>query len=272
VTDHHDEHFESIPWDSLVTDDARRRRRLVYVVSGMIVVAALTAAIVSRLPGGTPATQPDAAAVPGQSTTTTVAASASAPVGWDTEVAAYAAWFAADFFTVDGSELTEASLRERLPTGLQVTRPAEPGRSFVESAIPLSVEDLGNDRFRVEVLIRSLASADGDAYSRLAPRAMSIVVETGGQGMRIVDLPSPEPLPDVAAATLPGTEEEPPPAVAAAAIDAAALWGEPDEETLVAYAVGDLWRVTLSVADGVGMQWPVSVWLDESGEVVTPAG
>lgn len=279
-----EETYESIPWDALVTDDARRRRRWLYLVAAVLVVGALSAAIVRSLPtGGQPVADAGqvgvATSIPTTLTTTSVLDSTDALVEADVQstgpagqrAAAIASWFVSDYFTADGSELTRASLEGLLPPHVELPEHDASMRSFVESVFPLTVEDAGNGLFRVVLVVRSLAAADGEEYHRQPARAVEMVVSPDSS--IVMDLPRPVPLP------VPGDIESPvfesgdaPQPVMAAAMEQATLWGSPSPEPLSVGMTDGRWRVVLLVEDDAGMAWPVAGWFDASGESVDLPG
>lgn len=272
MTDRHDEHYESIPWDSLVTDDARRRRRWAYLGIGLVVALALGGAIGRALsPVGGPVTTTGAAAATAtvaEVTTTVVRAVASEEEALT--VRSHAEWFVADYFTVDGSDVTRQSVIDRLPAGAEVPEPTGDGRSFVESVFTTSVEPIGAEQFRVVLVVRSLAAPDGVSYLRQPARAVEVLVELTADGAAIVDLPRPAVLETAVAAELDASDDPAPEAVLEAARVEAELWGTPTGDPIVG-RVGDVWRVVNVVEDDQGLTWPVASWLDESGARAAPS-
>lgn len=270
----HDEHYESIPWDSLVTDDARRRRRWIYLGVGLVLAVAVGAAVGRSLVNGRPTpSAPSAGATTttteiGRTTTSGLAApDPTSRVG--VAVMAHAAWFVADYFTIDGSDVTRESVLDRLPAGTDVPEPDASARSFVESVFPTTVEPLGPEVFRVVSVVRTLAAADGSSYRRQPPRAVEVLVGFTDEGPAILDLPRPVPLdtarsPGMAVDALLAPDE-----VMAAAEADARIWG-----TLVgdpiSGKVGDTWRVVQMVEDAEGLTWPIASWFDQAGRRVAP--
>ena len=273
-----DERFESIPWDALVTDDAERRRRLVGLIA-LAVAAAGAAFLVVRMLSAdagepiaavatTASTQPESSvgSAPTTMSEQTLIADASADVA-----AAYAAWFASDFFTLDGSDITRSAVQNRLPDDISLPTAPERERSFVESAVPVSVHPAGEGTYDVVVVVRSLAADDGENYSRQPAKAVRLSVRLEEAGFSVADLPSPAPLPNADPGSLDVPESAPPPDVLDAARQRAASWGTVDEAVVAAGTIDGVWRVVLEVVDDGGMRWPVAVWVDESGAIV-PAG
>ena len=268
MTDQHDEHYESIPWDALVTDDARRRRRWLYLAAGLILALGLGGAIGRSLSSGAPVSSPVTSTAPsvGTSLTSVVAVEQTQPsTAEETAAMSYAAWFVADYFTVDGSEVTRQSVIDRLPAGVDLPQPDNAARSFVESVFPISVDEVAGGRYRVVAVVRALAAADGESYQRQPARAVAVTVSAEVDGVAIVDLPRPVPLPDPAVAGLDLELGEAPEVVLDAAKNEAELWGTPVVPPSTAQ-VGDLWRVMYLVEDEAGLTWPVAMWFDGDGE------
>jgi hypothetical protein len=276
MVEHSDEEYESIPWDALVTDDAHRRRRLVSLAVAAVLVAGAAAGLTRLLPPDSPvaATTSLPAAVTSVVPTSLPRTEADLTGSGQEErlAAAGAAWFVADYFTVDGSEVTSDAVAAKLPAGSDRPTGSEQARSFVESAIPTDVVARGDGRFRVVVVVRALAAPDGASYIRQPARAVEVVVELAGDGLRIVDLPRPVSLPKA----VPGERivvepTDPPDVVVSTARDQAAQWGIPEAEPMSAGKVSGLWRIVFEVEDEVGLGWPVAIWADDRGNVV-PAG
>jgi hypothetical protein len=178
-----------------------------------------------------------------------------------TTAAVYAEWFAADYFTIDGTDVGASEVSRSLPDGSPLPDQGAM-RSFVESAKAFEVSQLSGDRFRVLVVVRYLTASDGSAYQRMPVRAVDLVVEVSDRGASIIDLPSPAALPErVAMGPWPGSDV----AVPEEILEAALIRTGGSGEIIEAGAVGSLWRVVILVEDPGGARWPLSVWLDASG-------
>jgi hypothetical protein len=291
-----DEEFESIPWDSLVADHGDRRRRwaLVGIVAALVLGAAFG---LSRLlwaagpPPGDPVTRPApaaaataAAAVPDTILPSSEPAAPAPPDAYSEadllalpaddagrRAAAYASWFAAEYFTLDGSDPERRAVAALLPAGVEVL-PADPSfRSFVEGVEVVEVSTADGVHYRVVLVVRSLAAAGEGAYRRQPVRMVEVVVRVDERGAAVADLPRPLAVPVVSAEGPAVEEAEPPAAVVAAALEAASLWGEPQPDLVSAGTVDGRWRLVVAVRDTAGLLWPVAVWTDPSGAAL-PAG
>jgi hypothetical protein len=181
--------------------------------------------------------------------------------------AVYAEWFVADYFTIDGTEVSAGEVVRSLPEGSPIPDQGA-SRSFVESAKAFEVEQLTGDRFRVLVVVRYLTASDGSAYQRMPARAVDLVVAVNGEGASIIDLPSPTALPErVATTPWTGSGGDVPEEI----IEAALVRSGGSGKVVEASAIGALWRVVILVEDSGGALWPMSVWLDARGEPA-PAG
>ncbi len=276
----HDERYESIPWDALVTDDAKRRRRWV-VLASMALVALAVGVVIGRnvwWASNDPTSTSTADSVTTVASSTTPTSTTAAPAepaaaspAEETAAMSYASWFVADYFTVDGSDVTRQSVMDRLPPGVDLPEAPATARSFVESVFPMSVEKMAEGRYRVLTVVRALAAADGSSYRRQPARVVAVTVDVGPDGAAIVDLPRPATLPEGVAASFDLEHAEPPEVVVEAAREEAELWGTPVDPA-VASQVGDVWRVVYLVEDAEGLVWPVAGWFDDTGAAVTAGG
>lgn len=287
-----DEQFESIPWDALVTDRVDRRRWTALAAGAALVLAfsfGLSRLIWPVTPPASTETMPTVApadevtslpsvptlpapAPPAQSGSLSEADLLALPAeDAGRRAAAYAAWFVAEYFTVDGGDGDRHQVRSLLPAGVEVP-PADPAaRSFVEGVEVVEVSSSDGLRHRVQLLVRSLAATGEEGYRRQPVRMVEVVVAVDEQGAAVVDLPRPLPVPQRVGAALAVQEGEPPAAVVAAALEAASVWGEPQPDLLSAGMVDERWRVVVGVRDPAGLVWPVAVWADPTGATL-PAG
>jgi hypothetical protein len=185
-------------------------------------------------------------------------------------VTAHAEWFMSEWLTIDGSSSDTAPAL--LPEGVDVPVIDASARSFVESAVGLSAEEVGFGQWEVAVLVRSLSAfGDGD-YLRIPARVFLVTVGIGDDGPFVADLPSPGPLPAGRAAATEFVEEPAPVPVTDAALTIMREAGLPDDASIGTFRLDRLWRVTGVVRDGAGVPFMVAVWLDESGERVPAPG
>ncbi len=286
-----DERLESLPWEHVRPPEARDRRWMM-VLAGAVVVAAVVASATRTLwpappltadlapsstvesaPSSTHAVLSGAGEAPVEASASPVTEAdlrAISPDDAARAVTAHAEWFLSEWLTIDGrpSDTTPALL----PAGVDVPVIDASARSFVESAVGLSAEEVGLGSWEVAVLVRSLSAfGDGD-YLRVPARVFLVTVGIGDDGPFVVDLPSPGPLPVGRAAALELIEDTAPARVTDAALATMRAAGLPDEASLDTFRSGALWRVTGAVRDQAGVPFVVAVWLDESGERVPAPG
>jgi hypothetical protein len=185
-------------------------------------------------------------------------------------VSAHAEWFVSEWLTIDGRPSGTAPAL--LPDTMDLPVVDASARSFVESAVALSAEEIEIGSWEVAVLVRTLSAfGDGD-YLRIPARVFLVTVGIGDDGPFVADLPSPGPLPVGRAAAMDLIEESAPGHVTDSALATMREAGLPDDATLSTFRFADLWRVTGVVRDGAGVPFVVAVWLDESGKRVPAPG
>ena len=176
---------------------------------------------------------------------------------------ARAEWFVTDYFTADLEPTGSADVRAALPGGASVPEMPQDSAgslSYVEWARAFRVEEVGDGRYRVGVVFRSLGAPPERGFYRLPVRAVEVTVEVAADGgSTVIDLPTPVALPAGPEAEAWAEETaEPPQWVLDAAVAASAGWGT--EPRLVGAQSGETgWRVVLTLADEVGNRWPVVV-------------
>jgi hypothetical protein len=280
-----DERFESLPWEQVRGAEPPDRRWMV-IVSVAVVITAVTASATRTL---WPAQPLSARVAPPTTTAHTPASTASTTAGIDGDrpvteadlraispddaaraVAAHAEWFVAEWLTLDdeSSDVVPALL----PEGVSVPVLDESARSFVESTVALSVEELGFGSWEVAVLVRSLSAFEDGDYLRIPARVFLVSVGIGEEGPFVADLPAPGPLPSGRASILELIDESAPEGVIDAAVTSMREAGLPDESTIATARLGELWRVSAVVRDRAGVPFVVAVWLDGSGERVPAPG
>ena len=286
-----DERLESLPWERVRPPEAPDRRWTM-LLAGAVVVAAVVASATRTLWPSPPLTAdptPPPTVEPAPSSTQAVASGsgvalpeadaspvteadlrAISPDDAARAVTAHAEWFLSEWLTIDGRP--SGTVPALLPDGVDVPVIDASARSFVESAVGLSAEEVGLGSWEVAVLVRSLSAfGDGD-YLRVPARVFLVTVGIGDDGPFVADLPSPGPLPVGRAAALELTEEAAPARVTDAALATMREAGLPDETSIGTSRSGALWRVTGVVRDQAGVPFVVAVWLDESGERVPAPG
>ncbi|MDH3606664.1 MAG: hypothetical protein OER12_06680 [Acidimicrobiia bacterium] len=268
-----EEHFESIPWSSLVAQtDARPW--LVYVATGAVVALVVGLLVARSFPPTSAAPSPVVAVessvnqTPPATSPTTLLSEADlraelAPgESGQSAALARAEWFVTDYFTNDGAggrsaEVTGALGRPFSSTGPEVT-------TYVEWARAWEVEHEGDGRYRVAVAFRSITETD-KGFVRGLVHGVAVRVQVGpGGGTRVIDLPEPitfPPAPTPADLPLAGPVPE---AIAEQAQVVASEWGK-EATVLDGLEVGDAWRVAVQVADDIGTSWTLVVWVAIDG-------
>ncbi|GIU92609.1 MAG: hypothetical protein KatS3mg011_1515 [Acidimicrobiia bacterium] len=161
------------------------------------------------------------------------------------EVGSVAAWYAADYFTS--------------------TEPP----TYVERAVPVSVERLGPELHAVVVLVQVLAR-DELGYRRLEPKAVEVVVDTS-DGIRVVDRPQPADT-RISFDTVELDSTDLPQELVDRAVELATAAGSPLAETAKGAEFEGGWRIEIDVVDEAGIAWPMVVWLDHGGDPINPPG
>jgi hypothetical protein len=282
-----DERFEHIPWEH-VEPTGDRNKMMLYGLAGAVLIAGLTAAVV----GGRGA-PPDLVATPTTTVvvtteaTTTLTPAATAlgstapddgePVDADqsrawseadllafpaetlaSEAAALAEWVASDFFTIDGGTQITDDLAAALPAGSAMPE-APPGtRSFVEWARAVSVEESAPGLYRILVVVRRLAGAEGESYRRMAPIGVVIELSWTDRGWSVTDLPALAEAPVLVQAPAWSESEVPVDIIAAATASTGGA-------VLAGMRVGDNWRLVVQMVDPTGVSWPLVTWWDGTG-------
>ncbi len=265
-----EEHFESIPWSSLIPQ-TQDRPWLVYVAAGAVV--ALVVGIVAARGLGTaaPSTDPVATVAtaplaPADSPATSQPISeadlrAEIQPGESGSVTAAmrAEWFVTDYFTRDGAGGRDAELAGALGRPPPGTAPDV--TTYVEWARAWETVNEGDGRYRVSVAFRAITDMEA-GFSRGLVHGVAVRVQVGAHGgTRVVDLPEPVELPP-SPTLASGPEPEPVPVgIADQARAQAASWGE-TATVLEGTRQADVWRVLVGVADEHGTVWPLTVWVD----------
>jgi hypothetical protein len=277
-----DERFEHIPWEH-VGPPGDRNKLILYGLAGAVLIAGLTAAVV----GGRPA--PDLVATPTTAlvVTTVPPPATTAPGGtapddgepggpeqsraWSeadllafpaealaTEAAALAEWLASDFFTIDGGTQITDDLASAFPAGSALPEAPAGTRSFVEWARAVSVEESAPGRYRILVVVRRLAAAEGESYRRMAPIGVVIELSWTERGWSVTDLPALAEAPLLLQGPAWSEGEVPVDIIAAATASTGGA-------VLAGMQVGDNWRLVVELVDLTGVSWPLVTWWDGAG-------
>ena len=220
------EEFEQIPWSSLMPDKAQGVDPKVYVAVGVVglVIAVIFGA---RIFGGSsaqpvPPVDTPAAAVSTITVTSTaglVVSEADLMAGApnaidDTRVLrqiAFAEWFVTDYYTVDGSEENERSVRQLLAsTAASLLLPHSDvtvsSTTYVEWARSVEVRDIGDAQVEVDVVYRTITETDAgfvrDPVSAVLVTVRSSQSDAGITGLPVpIDVPTPGSQTDVSNTT-----------------------------------------------------------------------
>lgn len=273
--------YEHIPWAELVVPPREKRPWVAYLVAGAIAavsLGALAARSIDRTPESAPSSVATTSAAPVVTTLPTAAPEeailteadllAVVPGQGEVGAAARAEWFVTDYFSSGGDPAASRAVLDALPEGSRLPAAGGPGStSYVEWVATSRIESVGNDRFRSTVLFRALVPADDGSYVRLPVQAVDVIVEVDpAGGTRVVDLPMPVGVPTgPPGSTWADPSEEIPDLIRTAALGMAGSWGT--EPTLIeGNERQGGWRVVVSVADGAGVRWPLTVWLTDQGD------
>jgi hypothetical protein len=271
-----EEHFDSIPWSSLIPQN-RDRPWLVYVAAGAVValvvgvlaarslqpasspldpVTASVAEVVETIAASPPTSRPMTEA----DLRAEIAAGEPAAGAAGAEAATMRAeWFVTDYFTRDGAGGRQAELAGAL--GRPTAAEDSDVTTYVEWARAWETVPEGDGRFRVSVAFRSITATD-TGFVRDLTKGVAVRVQVAPDGgTRVYDLPEPTELPPSPVLTVVATPQPVPESIATEALDRAATWG--DGATVVD-GINDngSWRVLIEVADDQGTIWPLVVWVD----------
>jgi len=195
--------YERIPWETLERK-GRDPNRMVIAVAGAVALGALAFSFVRNQPASpvAPAPAPVVEAASAPTLPVAPAATVATPLvvaeadlyAVDEErlldlARAHAEWFAVEYFAVDGSEQSRASLASLLPEGVPVPE-APPGiQVFVDWARAWSVSEVAALVYQVEVIVKSLVSGPDGGFTRQPTRAVTIEVMIGADGSPRVTRP-----------------------------------------------------------------------------------
>ena len=275
------EQLEHIPWSDLTTRRAMPRW-IPYVAAGAIAVAALGVFLGKSLGSSqttipviavtSPTTVPEMAATLPEAAPLYSEADLMALVPGNQEqlAATRALWFVREYFGSGGRPGDVEGVLAALPKGSGVESEGDPGSSYVEWAEPFSVEQLGDDLYRVGVVFGMLAGQDASTLTRLEPSAVVVVVAVDGDGTGVVDLPMPVEFPSRTDVKVwPDSSDDVPETVIDAAEREVSQWGSDPEVVAASHGDGG-WRMEVFVSDAVGIRWPMAVWIDGTDRVSMP--
>ncbi len=199
--------YERIPWETLERQGGDRQW-LVIAISGAVAVGALAFSFMRGQPVAPALQEPAGAEVAAAVVPTSVPPAPVTAVqgpmlvaeadlyAIDPErlidiVAGHAEWFAVEFFSIDGSDQSRATISGLLPQGIPAPE-APPGTQvFVDWVGVRSVAEVAPLTYEVEVLVRSLASHDDGAFERQPARSAIIEVLIGTDGVaRVTSAPT----------------------------------------------------------------------------------
>lgn len=266
-----EEHFDSIPWSSLIPQ-TRDRPWLVYVAAGAVVALVLgvlaSRSVGTSAPAATPVTVITSPPVTGGVVPPTSQPLSEADLRADLEpgeegavaAAMRAEWFVTDYFTLDGAGGRETELAGAL--GRPFYTVASDATTYVEWARAWEVVAEEDGGYRVAVAYRSITAVDG-VFERGLVHGVAVRVQVGVEGgTRVVDLPEPVELPVPPTIAAPPAPELVSDTIATAALAAAAAWGDP-VSVIEGTQYGSEWKVLVEVADDQGNPWPMMVTVDD---------
>ena len=198
--------YERIPWETLEKQGGDRQW-LVVAVAGAVAVGALAYSFMKSQPAPALAPTPAAAAV-----TDPPAPLATAPVAPVTtsqtpllmaeadlyaidperiidQAKALAEWFAVEYFAVDGSDQSQATLRSLMPSGVPLPEAPAGTQVFVDWVGVQSVTETAPLAYDIEVLVRSLMAQGDSGFVRQPTRVATIGVVIGDDGLPRVARP-----------------------------------------------------------------------------------
>ncbi len=272
--------YEHIPWAELAVPAREKKTWVVYVVAGAILAASLgtlaARSVVRSTASPSLATvptvpEPVAVTLPPPSTQEEALTEADllaiAPGQSEISAAARAEWFVTDYFSTGGDPAASRAVLEALPEGSGLPAPTgSVSNSYVAWVATTRIEALGRQRFRSTVLFRVLVSGEDGEYVRLPVRAVDVVVEVDpAGGTRVMDLPMPVEVPAGPVSESWGEAADVPDGVRAAALRRADSWGDEPAFIEGSHREGG-WRVVVSVVDGAGVRWPLTLWLTDQGD------
>lgn len=178
-----------------------------------------------------------------------------------------AEWFVTDYFTVDGdpeaaAEIERSFVEDAVVPELPHVAPDPQAISFVEWARAFDFEALDDDRYAVDVAFRSVHRDESGEFRRGPVHAVQVRLVVGDGTVGVADLPIPIVAPQadgLSGWSVPSGEAGDD--VVAAAADYAFLF-DADPEVVEASGTMAEWRAVVTVGDGSGIRWPLTVLSD----------
>ncbi|HJS72086.1 MAG TPA: hypothetical protein VJ858_05090 [Acidimicrobiia bacterium] len=201
--------YERIPWETL-EKSGRDRQWIVYLVTGSIALGALAYSFMRNQPTAPPppvaaptstvpaTTNPsNIGSTPGHVDSPVVVAEADLfavdPERLLDQAVSHAEWFAVEFMSVDGTDLSRQQLAALLPGGVPLPEAPEGTQVFVDWAGAMAATETSPGRFQVDVLVRSLLSRGSEGFERQPPVVVGVLIEVGEEAQpRVTEAPSVE--------------------------------------------------------------------------------
>lgn len=95
---------------------------------------------------------------------------------------AHAEWFAVEYFSVDGSELSRNTITSLLPSGIPAPEAPADTQVFVDWAGAQRISEVAPFTYEVDVVVRSLVSRGEDGFVRQPPRMIRVELRVGEDG------------------------------------------------------------------------------------------
>jgi hypothetical protein len=91
----------------------------------------------------------------------------------------HAEWFAVEYMSVDGTDLSRQQLASILPAGIPLPEAPEGTQVFVDWAGSIAATETSPGKFQVDVLVRSLLSRGEEGFERQPPVVVVVSIEVG---------------------------------------------------------------------------------------------
>ncbi len=195
--------YERIPWETLEKQGGDRQW-LVIAVAGAVAVGALAYSFTKSQPAPASVPNPVAAAVTDPPVTMAVAPVTTLqtplvmaeadlyaidPERIIDQAKALAEWFAVEYFAVDGSDQSQATLGSLMPSGVPLPEAPAGTQVFVDWVGVQSVTETAPLAYDIEVLVRSLMAQGDGGFVRQPTRVATIGVVIGDDGLPRVARP-----------------------------------------------------------------------------------